>query len=79
MRRWTQLWYHLEGGPPRHYDEDFFDWWTHVTFCVNEYCYANMDYRGDLDLPLPMDAQWGTLVCFQFFFFVYMIFYGVQV
>jgi hypothetical protein len=36
MRRWTQLWYRLGGGPPRHYNEDFFDWWTHLTFCINE-------------------------------------------
>ena len=56
MRRWTQLWFRLGGGPPHHYDKDFFDWWRHVTFCVNEYCYVSMDYQGDLDLPLPMDA-----------------------
>ena len=56
MKRWTLLWYRLGSGPPRHYDEDFFDWWTRVTFCVNEYCYTGMDYRGYLDLPFLEDA-----------------------
>lgn len=56
MRRWTLLWYCLGGGPPRHYNEDFFNWWTQVTFCINKYCYVGMDYRGDLNLPLPEDT-----------------------
>lgn len=45
MKRWTLLWYHLGGGAPHHYDEDFFDWWNWVTFCVNEYYYAGVDYQ----------------------------------
>ena len=28
---------------------------------VDDYAYAGMDFRGDLDLVLPQDAQWGDL------------------
>jgi hypothetical protein len=80
MKRWTLLWYPLGGGPPCHYHEDFFDWWTQVTFCINEYCYAGMDYRGDPDLPLPVDAQWGDIGMSSYFLFfnIYDFFYGVK-
>lgn len=61
MMRWTRLWYRLGGGPTCHYDEDFFNWWARVTFCVDEYCYTGMDYRGDPNLPLPADARWGDI------------------
>ena len=61
MARWTRLWYRLGGSPTRHYDEDFFKWWARVTICVDEYCYAGMDYHGDPDLPLLADAQWGDI------------------
>jgi hypothetical protein len=56
MMRWTRLWYRLGGRPTRHYEEDFFNWWAHVTFCVDEYCYARMAYCGDPNLPLLMDT-----------------------
>ena len=72
MMRWTRLWYYLGGGPPHHYNKDLFDCWTRVTFCVNEYCYAGMDYQGDLNLPLPVDAQWGDIGMFLVFAFQYM-------
>jgi hypothetical protein len=28
---------------------------------VDDYAYAGMDFRGDPDLALPEDAQWGDL------------------
>ena len=75
MKTWMLLWYFLGGAPPRNYDEDFFDWWTRVTFYVNEYCYASMDYRGDLDLPLLADTQWGDIgMSSDFCFLIYVIF-----
>lgn len=77
MARWTRLWYRLGGGPARHYDEDFFNWWARVTFCIDEYCYAGMDYRGDPNLPLPADAQWGDIgmISIFVFFHMYVFFY----
>jgi hypothetical protein len=69
MMRWTQLWYRLGGEPSQHYDKDFFNWWAHLTFCVDEYCYAEMDYRGDPDLPLQVDSQWGDIGMISVFVF----------
>lgn len=40
-----------------------------MTYCVNEYCYADMDYRGEPDIPLPVDVQWGDIGILSFFFF----------
>ena len=28
---------------------------------VDDYAYAGLDFRGDPDLALPEDAQWGDL------------------
>jgi hypothetical protein len=28
---------------------------------VDDYAYAGLDFRGDTDLALPKDAQWGDL------------------
>jgi hypothetical protein len=63
------------------YDEDFFNWWAQITFCVNEYCYAGMDFHGDPDLPLPADTQWGDIgmnsFCFLWYFFYFSHIYHV--
>ena len=56
MARWIRLWYRLGGGPTQCYDEEFFNWWARVTFCIDEYCYVGMDFHGDPDLPLSADA-----------------------
>lgn len=68
------MWYRLGGGPDQRYDEEFFNWWARVTFCIDEYYYVGMDYHGDPDLPLPTDAQWGdigmiSVFCIYMFFF----------
>ena len=77
MARWTHLLYHLGGGPTRHYDEDFFNWWAKITFCVDEYSYVGMDYHGNPDLPLLVNAQWGDIGMISVFcvFLIYMIFF----
>jgi hypothetical protein len=28
---------------------------------IEDYAYAGLDFRGDLDLALPEDAQWGDI------------------
>jgi hypothetical protein len=28
---------------------------------IDDYAYAGLDFRGDPDLALPEDAQWGDL------------------
>ena len=73
MARWTRVWYCLGGGSVQRYDKEFFNWWAMITFCVNKYCYAGMDFNGDPDLPLPTDAQWGDIGMNSFFIF-YVVF-----
>ena len=76
MARWTRLWYRLGGGLTQHYDEEFFNWWARVTFCIEEYCYAGMDFHGDPDLPLLVDIQWGDIgmISFLFLSFLFLFF-----
>ena len=47
-----------------------------MTFCVDEYCYARMDFRGDPDLPLSIDTQWRDIgmISFLFLSFVFVFF-----
>ena len=28
---------------------------------IDEYAYTDLDFRGDLNLAMPEDAQWGDL------------------
>ena len=69
MARWTRVWYRLGGGPAQQYDEEFFNWWSRIAFCVDDYCYAGMDFYGDLDHPLTADAQWGDIGMNSFLIF----------
>lgn len=58
-----------------------------MAFCINEYFYAGMDFHGDPDLPLLVDAQWGDicmisflfLSCVFFFFCIYIMFLDVPI
>lgn len=54
-----------------YYDEEFFNWWARVTFYVDEYYYAGMDFHGNPDLPLPVDAQWGDIGMISVFLCVF--------
>ena len=78
MVQWTRVWYRLGGGPMQRYDEEFFNWWARITFCVDEYCYARMDFHGDPDLPLLADTQWGDIgmnsFCFLWCFLIFRIY-----
>ena len=57
----------------------FFAWfWKHIV-TIDEYAYAGVDFRGDPDLVLPEDAQWGAigknaLTMFFYFSKVYTMF-----
>jgi hypothetical protein len=48
-------------GPIVKYDNVFFDWLQTQMMMVDNYAYAGLDFRGDPDLALPEDAQWGDL------------------
>ena len=38
-----------------------------------------MDFRGDLDLPLPVDAQWGDIGMNSFLFFVLFLIFCIYI
>jgi hypothetical protein len=48
-------------GPIIKYDDTFFDWLQPQMLMVDDYAYVGLDLRGDTDLALPEDAQWGDL------------------
>jgi hypothetical protein len=48
-------------GPIIKYDNIFFDWLQNQMLMVDDYAYAGLDFRGDPDLALPEDTQWGDL------------------
>jgi hypothetical protein len=48
---------------------------------VDDYAYVGLDFRGDPDLALPEDTQWGDLSKkYTHFLFlnVFLIFYHIQ-
>jgi hypothetical protein len=48
-------------GPIFRYDDHFFDWFQGQVVMVEDYAYVGLDFRGDPDLVLPEDAQWGDI------------------
>jgi hypothetical protein len=61
MLRWCHLMARHIAGPIIKYDDTFFDWLQPQMLMVDNYSYAGLDFRGDPDLFLPEDAQWGEL------------------
>jgi hypothetical protein len=61
MLRWCQLMARHVAGPIVRYDDRFFDWFQGQVVMVEDYAYAGLDFRGDPDLVLPEDAQWGDI------------------
>jgi hypothetical protein len=63
-------------GPIVRYNDIFFDWLRPQMLMVDDYAYASLEFRGDLDLVLPEGSQWGylgkkyilSLQCFCYFF-----------
>jgi hypothetical protein len=61
MLRWCWIMARHVAGPIIKYDDTFFDWLQPQMLMVDDYTYAGMDFRGDPDLALPEDSQWGDL------------------
>jgi hypothetical protein len=61
MLRWCRLMAQHVAGPIVKYDDIFFDWLRNQMLMVDDYAYVWLDFRGDPDLALPEDAQWGDL------------------
>jgi hypothetical protein len=61
MLRWCNLMARHVAGPIIKYNDSFFDWLRPQMLMVDDYAYVGLDFRGDPDLALPEDAQWGDL------------------
>jgi hypothetical protein len=70
MMRWCNLMVQHVVGPIIKYNYSFFDWLRPQVMMIDDYAYADLDFRGNLDLVLPKDAQWGDLGKNYTFFFL---------
>ena len=79
MLRWVEIRAHTGGGEAKvKYRNPFFHWLDNQILMIEDYSYAGTDFRGDPDIPLPVDAQWGdigkkhakTLIVFIFSCFI---------
>ena len=43
------------------YPTKFFPWWQQQIIVVDDYPYAEIDFRGDQDMPLPLGATYGDI------------------
>jgi hypothetical protein len=70
MLRWCRLMAWHVAGLIIKYDDTFFDCLQPQMLMIEDYAYVRLDFRGDPDLVLPEDAQWGDLgkKCTQFSF-----------
>ena len=53
--------HHCGGGLRVKYGATFFDWLDDQLLMIEDYTYVGTDFRGDLDLALLVDEQWGDL------------------
>jgi hypothetical protein len=61
MLRWCKLMARHIAGTIIKYNDSFFDWLSPQMLMIDDYAYAGLDFRGDLDLALPKNDQWGEL------------------
>ena len=61
MKRWCDLMAQHMASPIVKYNDVFFDWLRPQLLMVDDYAYASLDFRGDPNLVLPKDSQWGNL------------------
>jgi hypothetical protein len=56
------------------YNDDFFLWWWRQIIALDEYPYARIDFRGDLDMPLPPGNAYGAIGKSFYIFHFFCIF-----
>jgi hypothetical protein len=61
MKRWCNLMAQHMVGPIVKYNDVLFYWLRNHLLMVDDYAYADLDFRGDPDLVLLEDSQWGNL------------------
>ena len=62
QRRWEDVMHRLGGGRVANpYPADFFPWWQRQIVAIDDYPYTGIDFRGDLDMPLPPGSAYGDI------------------
>ena len=41
------------------FTRDMLAQWSQLPVLIEDYLYADMDYRGDVDMPRPLGQAWG--------------------
>jgi len=59
------------------YNDDIFFWWWRQIIALDDYPYAGIDFKGDLDMSLPPGVAYGaigkTFLHISFFFLYFCI------
>ena len=62
MLRWVRIMSCTEASREKvKFGDPFFQWLSDQILMVEDYAYAGTDFRGDPDLQLPPDEQWGDM------------------
>jgi hypothetical protein len=43
------------------FGHEFFDWWREQLVSIEDFPYEGIGFHHDLELELPLGAQWGPL------------------
>ena len=60
MLKWSGLLIRLGGGRQPHFSEDFFSRLDQDVLVVDDYGYAGIDFRNDLDLVFLEGEDWDS-------------------
>jgi hypothetical protein len=63
------------GRVPTPYNDEFFFWWCRQVIAIEDYAYVRIDYRGDLDIPLPPGSAYGDIGKKYFYIFHFFVFF----
>jgi hypothetical protein len=64
------------GKVPTPYNDEFFFWWRRQVIAIDDYPYARINYRGDPNMPLPLDSTYGDIgMIFFLYIFHFLCFF----
>ena len=62
MLRWIEIMARTSGGRAKvKFEATFFCWLCDQILMIEDYAFVGIEFRGDLDLPLPTSAQWRDI------------------
>ena len=62
MLRWVRIMAHMGAVKGKvKFGARYFRWFNDQILMIEDYTYVGTDFRGDPDLPLPPNEQWGDM------------------